>query len=213
VVLAGVTTIVVAGGGGDRFGGPKQFATLRGATVLDRAVSTALRCSPRVVVVLPAGAKWSPPDRVAVVDGGPTRSASTRAGLAAVADDTEIVVVHDAARPLVSPALYERVVTAVRAGADAAVPALAVTDTIKRVDGDAVVGTVPRDGLVTVQTPQAFTLTALRRAHAHAPDDTDDAAVVEADGGRVVVVRGEARNVKITVADDLEIAAALLEAP
>ncbi len=212
-MLPGVTTIVVAGGGGDRFGGPKQFATLRGATVLDRAVATALRCTQDVVVVLPAGTQWSPPDRVATVTGGATRSESTRAGLAALPDGTEIVVVHDAARPLASPTLYERVVAAVRGGADAAVPALPVTDTLKRVDGDTVVGTVPRDGVVTVQTPQAFTVAALRRAHACGPDDTDDAAVVEAAGGRVVVVPGDPRNLKITVAGDLEIAAALLEVP
>jgi 2-C-methyl-D-erythritol 4-phosphate cytidylyltransferase len=212
-VRAGVTTIVVAGGGGDRFGGPKQFATLRGATVLDRAVATALRCSEHVVVVLPADVAWSPPDTVAVVTGGSTRSASTRAGLDAVGPDAEIVIVHDAARPLASPQLYERVVSAVRAGADAAVPALPVTDTLKQVEGDAVVATMPRDGLVAVQTPQAFAAAALRRAHEGGRDDTDDAAVVEACGGRVVVVPGDPRNVKITVAADLEIAAALLEAP
>ena len=142
-MLTGVTTIVVAGGGGERFGGPKQFATLRGASVLDRAVTTARRCSQQVVVVLPPGVAWSAPDGVATVAGGATRSASTRAGLAAVADDAEIVVVHDAARPLASPALYERVVTAVRNGADAAVPGLPVSDTLKRVDAGVVVGTVP----------------------------------------------------------------------
>ncbi|HEY3832167.1 MAG TPA: IspD/TarI family cytidylyltransferase [Acidimicrobiia bacterium] len=212
-MLTGVTTIVVAGGGGERFGGPKQFATLRGASVLDRAVTTARRCSQRVVVVLPAGVAWSAPEGVAIVLGGATRSASTRAGLEAVSADAEIVVVHDAARPLASPALYERVVTAVRGGADAAVPGLPVSDTLKQVDADVVVGTIPRDGLVAVQTPQAFTAAALRQAHASAPDATDDAAVIEADGGRVVVVPGDPRNVKITVAADLEIAAALLEVP
>jgi 2-C-methyl-D-erythritol 4-phosphate cytidylyltransferase len=166
-----------------------------------------------VVVVLPAGVAWSAPDGVAIVLGGATRSASTRAGLEAVSADAEIVVVHDAARPLASPALYERVVTAVRGGADAAVPGLPVSDTLKQVDADVVVGTIPRDGLVAVQTPQAFTAAALRQAHASAPDATDDAAVIEADGGRVVVVPGDPRNVKITVAADLEIAAALLEVP
>ncbi len=210
----GVTTIVVAGGGGDRFGGAKQFATLRGATVLDRAVLTAVQCSERVVVVLPEGVAWSPPAAtVVVVTGGATRSASTRAGLGAVDDGAEIVVVHDAARPLASPHLYAAVVAAVRAGADAAVPAIAVSDTLKRVDGDLVIGTVARDGLVAVQTPQAFAAAVLRRAHGDARDDTDDAALVEAMGGRVVVVPGEARNLKITVAADLENAAALLEAP
>jgi 2-C-methyl-D-erythritol 4-phosphate cytidylyltransferase len=101
----------------------------------------------------------------------------------------------------------------VRDGADAAVPGLPVSDTLKQVDVDTVVGTISRDGLVAVQTPQAFAVAALRQAHASAPDATDDAAVIEADGGRVVVVPGDPRNVKITVAADLEIAAALLEAP
>jgi 2-C-methyl-D-erythritol 4-phosphate cytidylyltransferase len=211
-----VWTIVVAAGRGERFGAAKQFAKLGGATVLDRSVATARRVSQGVVVVLPDtdDLGWQPPsDAVQCVRGGATRSASVRAGLAAVPPDAEVVVVHDAARPLASPSLFVAVVGEIARGADAAVPAIAISDTIKRVDGSTVVESVPRDGLVTVQTPQAFRADALRAAHASEGHDTDDAALVEAAGGTVVIVPGEARNLKITGPADLEIAAALLEAP
>ncbi len=128
-----------------------------------------------------------------------------RSGLAAVPATAEIVCVHDAARPLASAELFARVVAAVRAGADGAVPAVAVTDTIKVVDehGD-VVATPDRSTLVAVQTPQAFRAEVLRAAHAAGSDDTDDAAAVERHGGRVVTVPGEPWNRKITERDDLD---------
>jgi 2-C-methyl-D-erythritol 4-phosphate cytidylyltransferase len=132
-----------------------------------------------------------------------------RSGLAAVPRDAQIVVVHDAARPLASPALFAAVVDAVRHGADCAVPGVPVSDTIKRVVGDRVVTTVPRDGLVAVQTPQAFRSEALRAAHAAGGDATDDAALVEQSGGVVVVVPGDPRNIKVTTERDLTLAAAV----
>lgn len=204
--------IVVAAGGGTRFGGAKQFARLGGVSVLDRAVATATSVCDGVVVVLAPGADWPNPRSVPAVTGGATRSASVRAGLAAVPDDAEVVVVHDAARPLASADLYGRVIAAVRDGADAAVPALPIVDTVKRVAGERVVETVPRDGLVVVQTPQAFRASVLRAAHTGSAEGTDDAAVVEEAGGAVVVVDGEPRNMKLTVAADLDVAAALMEA-
>jgi 2-C-methyl-D-erythritol 4-phosphate cytidylyltransferase len=206
-----VWTIVVAAGSGDRFGGPKQFLRLGGVRLVDRAVALARGCSDGVVVVLPPGqaAGWTEA-AVTAVDGGATRTASVRAGLAAVPAEAAVVVVHDAARPLADTALYARVVAAVRDGADGAVPAVAVSDTLKRVDGDRITATVARDGLYAVQTPQAFRAGALRTALEAGADATDDAALVEAGGGRVVVVPGSARNLKITVADDVEIATALL---
>jgi 2-C-methyl-D-erythritol 4-phosphate cytidylyltransferase len=103
------------------------------------------------------------------------------------------------------------VIAAVRDGADAAVPALPIADTVKRVRDGAVVETVPRDDLVAVQTPQAFRRDALERAHAHAGVDTDDAALVEAGGGKVAVVEGDPRNFKVTVPEDLARARSLLE--
>ncbi|MDP9337193.1 MAG: 2-C-methyl-D-erythritol 4-phosphate cytidylyltransferase [Actinomycetota bacterium] len=181
-------------------------------SVLDRAAGVARESCDGVVVVLPAGRDWQAPSGVRVAIGGATRSASVRAGLACVPEDVDVVVVHDAARPLASRALFARVIGAVRAGADAAVPAMPVTDTVKRVRDHHVVETVPRDDLVAVQTPQAFRRSVLQAAHAGGRLlDTDDAALVEAAGGSVVVVEGEPRNLKLTRVDDLELAQALIE--
>jgi 2-C-methyl-D-erythritol 4-phosphate cytidylyltransferase len=209
-------TIVVAGGSGARFGGSKQFAMLGSLSVLDRSVATAVQHSDGVVVVVPAGDV----DRVraacarsalVVVAGGATRSASVRNGLAAVPMSASIVLVHDAARPLASSALFAAVVAAVRGGADAVVPGVPVTDTIKQVTADGVVVTTPdRASLVAVQTPQGFAANVLRRAHERTTDATDDAALVEAIGGHVIVVPGEATNRKITTPEDLEWAARVI---
>jgi len=202
--------IVVAAGSGARFGGAKQFRTVGAGRLVDRAVEVAGRHADGVVVVLPAGSAWDGPPVAATVAGGPTRAASVRAGLAAVPAAAEIVLVHDAARPLADDALFDRVIDAVRAGADGAVPGLPVADTIKRVDGARVVGTVPRDDLVAVQTPQAFRAACLRAAHAEGAEGTDDAALVEAAGGTVVVVPGESTNVKVTGPEDLALVEGLL---
>ena len=153
----------------------------------------------------------------AVVAGGATRSGSVRAGLATVPGDVDVVVCHDAARPGASAELFGAVIAAVRRGADAAVPALAVSDTLKRVpqwgdSGGVVAATVDRSGLFAVQTPQAFRREVLVAAHAGAPEATDDAALVEAAGGTVVAVPGEAAAHKVTTAADLVIVEALLRA-
>ena len=203
--------IIVAAGGGTRFGAAKQFARLGGGTVLDRAVAVTCESCDGVIVVVPAGTEWDAPAGVATALGGATRSDSVRAGLALVPADVDVIVVHDAARPLATRRLFAAVIEAVRGGADAAVPALPVADTLKRVSGGKVVETVSRDDLVAVQTPQAFAAGALRAAHAHGDVDTDDAALVEAAGGRVVIVDGDRRNFKLTVAGDLELAQALIE--
>ncbi len=202
--------IVVAGGSGARFGTPKQYADLGGERVLDRSVAVARAVCDGVVVVVPA----ADAEREGGVAGGPTRSASVANGLGAVPASADVICVHDAARPLASAGLYAAVIDAVLAGADGAVPGVAVTDTIKRVRSIAgglreVVDTPVRDELVAVQTPQAFRADTLRRAHAgvgvgHGAAATDDASLVEGIGGRVVVVPGEAANVKITRAEDLD---------
>jgi 2-C-methyl-D-erythritol 4-phosphate cytidylyltransferase len=144
-----------------------------------------------------------------VVAGGETRAASVRAGLAVVPAAADVIVVHDGARPLASPALFRAVVEVVRGGADAAVPGLAVADTLKRVVGDTVAATVGRDDLVAVQTPQAFRASVLRHAHDGASEATDDAALVESLGATVRVVPGDPRNIKVTTVADLEVAQAL----
>ncbi|MFN0028434.1 MAG: 2-C-methyl-D-erythritol 4-phosphate cytidylyltransferase [Acidimicrobiales bacterium] len=142
-----------------------------------------------------------------VVAGGSSRSASVRAGLAAVPPSASVIVVHDAARPLATPALLAAVIGAVLDGADAAVPGLEVTDTIRHRAG----GTLDRSGLVRVQTPQAFRAEALRAAHRHPAEATDDATLVEQCGGSVVVVPGEPTNIKLTDPTDLAVAETLLQ--
>jgi 2-C-methyl-D-erythritol 4-phosphate cytidylyltransferase len=220
-----VWTIVVAAGSGSRFGGRKQFESLGNQRVLDWSVATATSACDGVVVVVPsdtateitvAGASIrseSQRHRVAsaaggepprLVAGGASRSESVRKGLAAVPADALVVLVHDGARPFVTGALFERVVAAVRAGADGVIPGIALTDTIKRVAADGtVLATVDRSDLRAVQTPQGFSAAILRAAYADDPDATDDAAVVEAAGGRVIVIDGEADNRKITTPADL----------
>jgi len=151
----------------------------------------------------PLSGEPGPSAPVVVVPGAASRSGSVRAGLAVVPADAAIVVVHDAARPFAAPALFEAVVAAVRAGADGAVPGVALSDTVKRVQEGRVIATLDRAGLVAVQTPQAFTARALRRAHAGGGEATDDAGLVESTGGRVMVVDGDRANTKITHRRDL----------
>lgn len=200
-----VWTIVVAAGSGTRFGGLKQFEQLGSRRVVDWGIKTALRASDGVVVVLPADVTPLASGDIRSVVGGATRSASVRNGLEAVPEDASVILVHDGARPFASLDLFERVIDAVRAGADGAIPGVAVTDTIKRVSADGTItGTVDRANLRAVQTPQAFRSGALRDAYIGGSDATDDAAVVEASGGRVVVVEGDPENRKITTPADLE---------
>jgi 2-C-methyl-D-erythritol 4-phosphate cytidylyltransferase len=211
MVGARVWAVIVAAGWGERFGGPKQFSDLGGARLVDHAVAVASRACDAVVLVVPDASEWQGAEVTALATGGASRAESVRAGLAAVPPGAEIVVVHDAARPLATAELFDAVIAAVRDGADGAVPGLAVADTLKRVDDVRVTATVDRVGLVAVQTPQAFAAGILRAAHATDADATDDAALVEAIGGSVVVVPGDPRNLKVTGPADLMIAAALLE--
>jgi 2-C-methyl-D-erythritol 4-phosphate cytidylyltransferase len=213
--LERVWTIVVAGGSGARFGRPKQYEHIGDLRMIDRSVGVAVDVSDGVVVVVPhadvdhESQVFAPAARV--VAGGASRSESVRAGLAAVAPDATIVCVHDAARPFASAQLYRSVIAAVMAGADGVVPGVPVTDTIKLVaDDGSVEATPPRHRLVAVQTPQGFRVQVLRAAHEAGADGTDDAALVEAAGGRVVVVDGEVDNRKVTHPDDLQWARTLV---
>jgi 2-C-methyl-D-erythritol 4-phosphate cytidylyltransferase len=207
-----VWAVVVAAGTGARFGTQKQYEQLGDRRVLDWALERARAVADGVVLVVPperAGESEHGVD--AVVSGGETRSGSVRAGLAAVPHEVEVVVVHDAARPLASVSLFELVVEAVRNGADGAVPGVPLVDTVKVVEGGLVADTLDRARLVAVQTPQAFAGGTLRRAHEAEGEGTDDASLVEAIGGRVVVVPGEDGNTKITTQHDLLVARALID--
>lgn len=210
--MTGVWTIVVGAGAGTRFGGAKQYEDLAGRRVVDRSVAVAADHSDGVVVVVRSEDVHDPGVRSAgateVVAGGATRSDSVRAGLAAVPDDARIVLVHDAARPLAGHGVFERVLQAVRAGADAAVPVVDVVDTVRRVDG----GVVDRSDLRVVQTPQGFDAAALRSAHAGGGEATDDATLVELAGGTVELVEGDRANLKVTEPLDLAVARSLLAA-
>ena len=217
-----VWAALAAAGSGARLGGdrPKAFVRLGEQPLLAESLARldASEWIDAIVVAAPPG--WEEPVILlaeelgcgkvsACVAGGAKRAESVRLGLSEVPTDAAAVVVHDAARPLLDDAVVGRVLTALNEGWDGAVPALPLADTIKRVDGEAVVETLPRDELRAVQTPQAFVADILRGA-LDGSDWTDCASAVEAAGGRVKVVEGDPRLVKITDADDLERVAALL---
>ena len=190
----------MGGGSGQRFGRPKQYELIGDERIIDRSRRIAAQASDGVVVVVPA----ADAEREAAIAGGATRSDSVRAGLAQVPADCDVICIHDAARPLASVDLFGAVVAAVETGADGAVPGVPVSDTIKIVDeSGTVVDTPERSRLIAVQTPQAFRAAALRAAHAGSAEGTDDASLVEAAGGRVVVVAGESTNRKVTHPEDL----------
>jgi 2-C-methyl-D-erythritol 4-phosphate cytidylyltransferase len=205
---------VVAAGSGTRYGGPKQVDPLLGSTVVAHSVATARSVCDGVVVVVPASGSPVPIEADVIVPGGDSRSESVRCGLRALPVDVEIVLIHDAARPGASAAVFKAVEAAVHAGADGAVPALAVTDTLKSATlgsyGLEVAKTISRSDLYAIQTPQAFRRDVLEAAHAGGGDATDDAGLVEQSGGSVVVVEGERRALKLTEPEDLVMLQALL---
>ncbi|HSM01740.1 MAG TPA: 2-C-methyl-D-erythritol 4-phosphate cytidylyltransferase [Acidimicrobiia bacterium] len=194
--------IVVAAGGGARFGSPKGGVMLGGRPLWERAREALLGGGVDSVVVVGSGG----------IPGGHRRRDSVAAGLAALPEDAERVLVHDAARPLATGALTRRVLERLAAGGvDGVVPAVPVRDTLKRVEGDWVVETVERSPLVAVQTPQGFMVGSLRAAHASDDEDaSDDAVLIERWGGSIAVVPGEEANLKITFPADLAVAEAML---
>jgi len=208
-----VWAVVVAAGNGARFGGHKQFALLAGRQVVDWSLEAARRAcgEGNVVLVVPPELVGSCQGRASqVVAGGQTRAESVRAGLAAVPQHAEVVVVHDAARPLSRPQTWQAVIEAVAQGADGAVPCVPVADTIKQRQADGRLVTLRREDLLAAQTPQAFRAGVLRSAHAGGGDATDDAALVEAMGARVVSTPGDPGNLKLTTRLDLALAEAAL---
>jgi len=216
--VAGATwALVVAAGTGERLGidRPKAFADLRGRPLLAESLDRLDR-SPWVdAIVVAAAPGWEEPSIllseelattkvVSCVTGGATRAESVRAALADVSEEAIVVLVHDAARPLVDDAVIERVLKPLGEGFDGAVPALPVPDTLKRVELGVVLETVSRDGLFGAQTPQAFLAPALRSAYSgDLSGATDCASLVERSGGRVAVVEGDRRLLKVTTPEDL----------
>jgi 2-C-methyl-D-erythritol 4-phosphate cytidylyltransferase len=210
---------LVAAGTGERLGAdrPKAFVRLGGRPLLAESMERLDRSGWVDAIVVAAPPGWEEPvillaeeivasKVVTAVTGGATRADSVRAALAEVPDDAIAVLVHDAARPLVDDDVLGRVLEPLSEGVDGVVPALSLVDTVKRVRGSEVAENVDRDGLVAVQTPQAFPADALRRAFAAgAADATDCSSLVLAAGGRVRVVDGSPRLLKVTTPEDLEL--------
>jgi 2-C-methyl-D-erythritol 4-phosphate cytidylyltransferase len=218
--MSNVTAIIVAAGEGKRFGSSKPYAVLKGKRILDHSLET-FDCHPgifdMVLVLRETGQKASFLDKYpklkTVVKGGERRQDSVLLGFQHIDPArTDIVLVHDAARPLVKAGLIDRIIETTKAKG-AAIPVLPVNDTIKRIDGNRVSRTIDRQGLYCIQTPQGFSCEILGRAFEEALEDsemyTDEAALVEKLGVDVFAIPGDPRNIKITVLGDLKIAEVL----
>ncbi len=224
-----VWAILAAAGRGDRLGldRPKAFAPLNDRPLVAEALERLDASDWIEGIVVAAPPEWEEPcilvaeevaagKVAATVTGGESRSESVRTALSEVPEDVTVVLVHDAARPLVTDEVIERVITGLADGWDGAVPGLPIADAVKRVEGDAVVETLDREGLVTVQTPQAFVASALRDALSDptlqeaVAKSLDCASLVEARGGRVRVVEGDPQLLKVTEPADLELVASWL---
>jgi 2-C-methyl-D-erythritol 4-phosphate cytidylyltransferase len=222
-----VWAVLAAAGRGERLDAdrPKAFAALRGRPLLAESLERLEASGWIESIVVVAPPDWEEPvillaeelgcgKVVASVAGGETRGESVRIGVGEVGDDAAVILVHDAARPLVSDEVIERLLVALNEGWDGAVPGLPVVDTVKRVEDGAVVETLPRAELVTVQTPQAFVAAVLRAAlGGDVASASDCASLVEARGGRVKVVDGDPRLVKVTTAEDLALVEGWLGGP
>lgn len=219
--------IIAAGGRGIRLGSPtpKFELQLHGKPLLMYSLDTfqATTGIESIILVIPEdrlgawtvdGLKARGISKVlATVAGGETRQDSVRLGLERIGHEAGVVVVHDAARPLVTADIIERTCE-IPTGADGVIPVVGVTDTVKEIDGAVVTGTLERSRLVAAQTPQAFRLEVLRKAHLAAMGrqfhGTDDASLVERIGGRVVVIDGSRDNIKLTFPEDLARAEAII---
>jgi 2-C-methyl-D-erythritol 4-phosphate cytidylyltransferase len=212
-----VWAVLAAAGRGERLGSdrPKAFARLGGRPLLAESLERLEESGWIDAIVIAAPPDWEEPSILvaeeiaatkvsSAVTGGESRSESVRLALAEVPAEAAVVLVHDAARPLLPEEVIERVLASLSEGWDGVVPAVPLADTIKRVDRDQVVETLPRDDLVAVQTPQAFLADTLRRAvDGDVSSATDCASLVESQGGRVKVVEGDPRLLKVTDPADL----------
>ena len=222
-----VWAILVAAGRGERLGldRPKAFARLRSRPLLAESLERLDESEWVDAIVVAAPSGWEEPATllaeelgcgkvVSCLAGGPSRAESVRLALAAVPEDAAVVLVHDAARPVLPAEVIERVLAPLSEGWDGVVPALPIADTVKRVERDAVVETLDREELVAVQTPQAFVAPVLRGALAGDVSGASDcASLIERAGGRVRIVPGDPRLLKVTEASDLERVERLLAEP
>jgi 2-C-methyl-D-erythritol 4-phosphate cytidylyltransferase len=225
-----VWAVLAAAGRGERLGGhgadadrPKAFAQLRGRPLLAESLERLDRSEWVDAIVVVAPPDWEEPvillaeelgcgKVVAAVAGGASRAESVRIGVGEVPEESAVILVHDAARPLVSDEVVERLLAALNEGCDGAIPGLPLADTVKRVRNGVVVETLARDELTAVQTPQAFVASVLRDAVAEGGEATDCSALVETRGGTVTVVEGDSRLLKVTTSADLALVESWLDA-
>jgi len=209
--------IIAAAGSGERFGAtlPKALISLGNRTLIEHAVAALAPIASEIVICAPAGYEKQIQElignEITVVTGGTTRAQSVRAGIAALTGNNKYVLVHDAARALATTKLAERVIVALENGASAVIPGLELIDTVKSVDVNGHVTATPdRTTLRRVQTPQGFDLEILKKAHASGAEATDDGALVEAIGEKVLIIKGEEQALKITTPSDLATAISML---
>jgi 2-C-methyl-D-erythritol 4-phosphate cytidylyltransferase len=208
-----VTAVIAAAGSGERLGagGPKAFVPLAGRPMIAWSLDACQACGSvaAIVVAVPAGEAHDLQE-VVMVEGGRTRAESVANALSAV--DTDLVAIHDAARPFLTPRLLDDLVAELVANpdADGIIAAAPLTDTVKRVDGGRIVGTLDRSELWGAQTPQVFRTEALRRALRTAHTVTDEAMLIEAAGGKVLIHDSGSANLKVTTPFDLSVAELLL---
>jgi 2-C-methyl-D-erythritol 4-phosphate cytidylyltransferase len=220
-----VWAVLAAAGRGERLDvdRPKAFAQLRGRPLVAESLERLEGSEWIDAIVVVAPPDWEEPvillaeelgcgKVVAAVAGGASRAESVRIGVGEVGDDAAVILVHDAARPLVSGPLIERLLAALNEGWDGAIPGLPLVDTVKRVRDGAVVETLAREELTAVQTPQAFVASQLRGAVAGGDEGTDCSSLVERHGGRVTVVQGDPRLRKVTTPEDLALVESWLAA-
>ena len=210
--MSNVAAIVTAAGSGTRMGAPKQFLELTpGERIIDRVVTTCRDTADWVGVVVPPGTGWDGQPVDAVIEGGATRFESVAAGVAAVPPEIDVVVVHSASHPLASVELVRRLIAAVIAGADGAVPFQPAVDVVKRLAEDGTLSTVGREGLGNAQAPMAYARPSLDRALAEVDTAVEESAAVEAIGAKVVAVEGELANLHVTDQTSLDVIRRLAE--